>query len=108
MCYRALLYIRTRGGVSGVLGGVSGVLGGGGVGALGGVVVSSAVCLVSSVAYMQPPAQAGHARGSSVRRAVLLLNRGFGAEFRNAITLIINYLSVPFRMCFTKQKRVKK
>ena len=35
-------------------------------------------------------------------------NRGFRAEILDAIALIINYLGVPFGVCFTKQERVKK
>ena len=37
-----------------------------------------------------------------------LLNRSFKVELTSAIALIINYLGVPFRICFTKQERVKK
>lgn len=40
--------------------------------------------------------------------ALSLLNQGFGVEFTDAIALIINYLGVPFRICFTKKERVKK
>lgn len=38
----------------------------------------------------------GHAQSSSVRRAVLLQNQGFGVKFKDAIALIINYLGAPF------------
>lgn len=40
--------------------------------------------------------------------ALSLLNRSFKVELTSAIALIINYLGVPFRICFTKQERVKK
>lgn len=39
--------------------------------------------------------------------ALSLLNQGFGVEFTDVIALIINYLGVPFRICFTKKERVK-
>lgn len=42
----------------------------------------------------------GHAQSSSVRRAVLLLNQGFGMKFRDAIALIINYLGAPLGEAF--------
>lgn len=42
----------------------------------------------------------GHAQSSSVRRAVLLLNQGFGMKFRDAIALIINYLGAPLGKAF--------
>jgi hypothetical protein len=45
----------------------------------------------------------GHAQSSSVRRAVLLLNQGFGVKFKDAIALIINYLGAPFGWTFTEQ-----
>lgn len=50
----------------------------------------------------------GHTQGSSARRAVSLLNWSFKVGLTNAIAIIINYLGVPFRICFTKQERVKK
>ena len=67
-----------------------------GVGVLGGVVVES------SVAYIQPSTKAGTPRGSSVRRAVSLLNQGFWVEFTDAIALIINYLGAPFGCAFAE------
>lgn len=48
-----------------------------------------------------------HARLSSAA-GLSLLNRSFKVELTSAIALIINYLGVPFRICFTKQERVKK
>lgn len=57
-------------------------------------------------AYMQPPAQAGHARGSSARRAVSLLNQGFGVGLTSAIALIINYLGSPFGRAFAEWRVV--
>ena len=45
----------------------------------------------------------GHAQSSSVRRAVLLLNQGFGVKFKDAIALIINYLGAPFGWTFTER-----
>lgn len=59
-------------------------------------------------AYMQPSEKAGTEEVPSARRAVSLLNRSFKVGLTSAITLIINYLGVPFRICFTKQERVKK
>ena len=53
-------------------------------------------------AYMQPPAQAGHARGSSARRAVSLPKQSFRVMFRAAIALIINYLGAPFGCAFAE------
>ena len=50
----------------------------------------------------------GHTQSSSVRRTVLFLNQGFGVKFKDAIALIISYLSFAFRISFTKQDRVKK
>lgn len=55
-----------------------------------------------SVAYMQPPAQAGTPRGSTARRAVSFLNQNFEVELADVIALIVNYLGVPFGMGFTK------
>ena len=45
--------------------------------------------------------QAGTPRGSSARRAVLLLNQSFGVKFKDAIALIINYLGAPLGWAFT-------
>lgn len=75
-------------------------------------------CLMSSVVSVVVPGVGGgiyaaghpgraHTRLLSVA-ALSLLNQGFEVEFTDAIALIINYLGVPFRICFTKQERVKK
>lgn len=58
-------------------------------------------------AYMQPPPRRARTRLLSAA-ALSLLNRSFKVELTSAIALIINYLGVPFRICFTKQERVKK
>ena len=91
--------------VSGVLGGVGGPFRAGAVvpGVLGGVLG----VVVPSVAYMQPPPRRARTRLLSAA-ALSLLNRSFKVELTSAIALIINYLGVPFRICFTKQERVKK
>lgn len=49
-----------------------------------------------SVGIYAADTQAGTPRRSSARRAVLLLNQGFGVKFKDAIALIINYLGATF------------
>ena len=59
----------------------------GGVGALGGIYAADT--------------KTGTPRGYSARRAVSLLNQGFGVKFRDTIALIVNYLDTPFGRAFT-------
>ena len=44
-----------------------------------------------------------HISSRSPRRAVLLLNQGFGVKFKDVIALIINYLGAPFGWTFTER-----
>lgn len=72
------------------------------VGAACGALVDASGCLWGawgargSVGIYAADTQAGTPRRSSARRAVLLLNQGFGVKFKDAIALIINYLGAPF------------
>lgn len=48
-------------------------------------------------------------RARVIRAAALYrANRGFWVGVLDAVALIINYLGVPFRICFTKRESVKK
>ena len=60
-----------------------------------------------SVGIYAADTQAGTPRRSSARRAVLLLNQGFGVKFKDAIALIINYLGATFGGFYRAVYRLK-